>query len=121
MPVRSLSSSVLRWPDRQTVDRAVREWALRLAQERPDLVAVGYLGSYARGDWSVGSDIDLIVVLASSALPFERRGAELDATLLPVPADLLVYTRDEWQRVAQQPSGRRLDQELVWVHGPGLP
>jgi hypothetical protein len=27
MPVRSLSSSVLKWPDVQTVDLAVRRWA----------------------------------------------------------------------------------------------
>lgn len=120
MPVRSLSSSVLRWPDRQTVDRAVREWALRLAQERPDLVAVGYFGSYARGDWGVGSDVDLVVVLAGTALPFERRAAELDATTLPVPADVLVYTRDEWRHLSQEPAGRRLGKDLVWVYGADL-
>jgi uncharacterized protein len=117
MPVRSLSSSVLRWPDRRAVDRAVREWALELAQARPDLRAAGYFGSYARGDWSVGSDVDLIVILASSPLPFERRAVGLDATMLPVPADLLVYTRHEWQHILQQSAGRRLAEEVVWVHG----
>lgn len=117
MPVRSLSSSVLKWPDRQAIDRAVREWGRKLAQERPDVVAIGYFGSYARGDWSVGSDVDLLVVLESSSLPFERRAVEFDATALPVPADLLVYTRGEWQHVVKQPSGRRLGQELVWIHG----
>lgn len=120
MPVRSLSSSVLRWPDRQTVDRAVREWATGLAQEQPDLVAVGYFGSYARGDWTVGSDVDLVVVLTSTTLPFERRAAELDTTMLPVPADLLVYTRPEWQHMTQQPTGHRLSQETVWVYGADL-
>lgn len=125
MPVRSLSSSVLRWPDRETVDRAVREWAASLGLERPDVVAVGYFGSYARGDWGVGSDVDLIVVLASSPSPFERRAAWLDAALiatpsvataLPVPADVLVYTWDEWHRIAEQPAWRRLDREVVWVY-----
>jgi predicted nucleotidyltransferase len=122
MPVRSLSSSVLRWPDRQAVDRAVREWAAGLIQERPDVVAIGYFGSYARGDWGVGSDIDLVVVLADSGLPFERRAVGLDTrltTALPVPADLLVYTSDEWQRLAKQPTGRRLGQEVIWVRGAG--
>lgn len=120
MPVRSLSSSVLRWPDRQAVDRAVREWALGLARKRPDLVAAGYFGSYARGDWGVGSDVDLLIVLAHSALPFERRAAELDATMLPVPADVLVYTRDEWGRVAGEPAGRRISEDLVWVYEADL-
>lgn len=128
MPVRLLSSSVLRWPDKQAVDRAVREWAARLAQVHPGVIAIGYFGSYARGDWGVGSDVDLVVVLACSTLPFERRAAGLDtmtatvppvATALPVPADLLVYTSDEWQDLTQQPAGRRLDQEVVWVYGGG--
>lgn len=111
MPVRSLSSSVLRWPDRQAVDRAVREWAARLADERLDVIAIGYFGSYARGDWGVGSDVDLVVVLAKWSLPFERRAAALDAGLtaaLPVPADLLVYTSDEWQHLTKHLARRRL-------------
>lgn len=132
MPVRLPGSSVLRWPDWQAVDRAVREWAARLTDERPDVMAVGYFGSYARGDWGVGSDVDLVVILSSSSLPFERRAADLDSTTkavpptssaLPVPADVLVYTWGEWQRVTQQPAGRRLGQELVRVceagHCPG--
>ena len=122
MPVRSFSSSVLKWPNRQAVDRAVREWAAKLAQERPDVVGIGYFGSYARGDWGVGSDVDLIVILASSTLPFERRAIELDATLeraLPVPADILVYTQDEWKQLTKRPAGKRLSQEVVWVYGVG--
>lgn len=128
MPVRLLGSSVLTWPDRQAVDRAVREWAARLAAERPDVLAVGYFGSYARGDWGVGSDVDLLVILASSDVPFERRAAHLEAALksappasrvLPVPADVLVYTWAEWQHLNQQPVGRRLGQEVVWVYGLG--
>lgn len=51
MPVRSLSSSMLRWPDRETVDRAVRRWAEEVARRKPEVVRIGYFGSYARGDW----------------------------------------------------------------------
>ena len=126
MPVRSLNSPVFKWPDRGAVDRAVREWASRLVQERRDVAAVGYFGSYARGDWGVGSDVDLIVILTTSPLPFERRAASLDASLavtgsvataFPVPVDLLVYTWEEWQLVAQQPARRRIGREAVWVYG----
>ncbi|MHB1413868.1 MAG: nucleotidyltransferase domain-containing protein, partial [Chloroflexota bacterium] len=126
MPVRSFNSPVLKRPDRQTVDRAVREWAAALGQERPGVVAVGCFRWYARGDWGVGSDVDLVVILASSPFPFERRSAELDASLtiapsvataLPVPADLLVCTYEEWQRLTQHTAGGRLGQEVVWVYG----
>lgn len=47
MPVRSLSSSVLKWPDVQTVDLAVRRWAEHIAQHRTDVLRLGYFGSYA--------------------------------------------------------------------------
>mgnify|MGYP000005728334 CR=1 FL=1 len=116
MPVRSLRSSVLRWPDGRTVDRAVRSWARKVAQGRPDVLRIGYFGSYARGDWGVGSDLDLVVVVKSSDLPFERRGLDFDTSSLPVPADLLVYTEVEWKGLEGQPGfGLRLARETVWV------
>ncbi len=116
MPVRSLSSSVLKWPDAGTIDRAVRRWASRLVQNREGVLRIGYFGSYARGDWGVGSDLDLIIILESSNQPFMRRGREFDATELPVPADVLVYSKEEWQSLKQQ--GRFYETvmgETVWV------
>lgn len=121
MPVRSLRSSVMRWPDRQTVDGAVRAWAARLAEREPELVAVGYFGSYARNEAGVGSDLDLVVLLRSTGDPPERR-AELEQ--LPVPAEALVYTGDEWQRLsAVSPKlYGTLARETVWVLGePPVP
>lgn len=112
MPVRSLDSSVLKWPDRRTVDQAVREWAARIGP-RQDLVRMGYAGSYARGDWGPGSDVDLIIVVREATAPFERRALGWDATELPVPADVLVYTEDEWRE--QERKGSSLAREVVWV------
>lgn len=51
MPVRSLSSSVFKWPDKATVERAVQLWAEKVAAQRKDVLRIGYFGSYARGDW----------------------------------------------------------------------
>jgi uncharacterized protein len=117
MPVRSLSSSVLTWPDRQTIDRAVWAWADKVAAQRPDLVRVGYFGSYARGDWGPGSDLDLIVVVKSDHEAFSRRSAKWDTTNLPVPADLLVYTVEEWRRLDPNSLfSRTLSREAVWVY-----
>ena len=117
MPVRSLSSSVLKWPDAQMVDQAVRRWAEKIAQQRQDVVRIGYFGSYARGDWGVGSDLDLVILVERSDQPFERRAAKLDMIELPVPADVLIYTEGEWQSLDQH---RRfyqmLSEETVWVY-----
>jgi predicted nucleotidyltransferase len=64
MPVRSLSSSVLKWPDGHSVDQAIRLWTQKVLQHRDDVLRVGYFGSYARGDWGVGSDLDVIIITA---------------------------------------------------------
>jgi predicted nucleotidyltransferase len=116
MPVRSSSSSVLRWPDRDAVDGAARAWARRQA-ERPDLEALGYFGSYARGDWGVGSDLDLVAILSRSDEPFERRALAWDLSQLPVPAEILVYTREEWARRLERGGrfARVLETEVVWL------
>ncbi|MCS6937396.1 MAG: nucleotidyltransferase domain-containing protein [Candidatus Bipolaricaulota bacterium] len=113
MPVRSLSSSVLRWPDARTVDQVVRRWAEQIAQQHPEVRRIGYFGSYARGDWGVGSDLDTIVIVEHSQEPFIRRAACWDTLDLPVPVDLLIYTLSEWQRCSL-----RLREKIVWVYPP---
>lgn len=119
MPVRSLTSPILTWPDGAAVDRAVRGWVEQVVARQPQVLRVAYFGSYARGDWGVGSDLDLLVVVDRSDAPFERRAAQWDATELPVPAELLVYTRDEWEAMARR-RGRfyqTVMRDAVWVYG----
>lgn len=118
MPVRSLNSSVLRWPDAETVRLALDEWAGKLLKRRKDILGIACLGSYARGDWGVGSDLDLLVIVAGSAAPPGRRGADFDTTSLPVPVDLIVYTADEWRELRR--TGARFYRvatgEGIWLH-----
>ena len=116
MPVRSLSLSVLKWPDARTVGQAVRLWAEGVGQSRKDVLRIGYFGSYARGDWGVGSDLDLMIVVESSEQPFVRRAIEWDVTELPVPADVLVYTEEESSLEQQGPFYQKAVQEAVWVY-----
>ena len=118
MPTRSLNSSVLKWPDRQTVDRAVREWIAVEAKRHAGLYRVGYFGSYARQDWGVGSDLDLVAIVGESMEPFFRRALTWDLNSLPVPADMVVYTVDEWDRLQERGGrfARMLAQETVWIY-----
>ncbi len=116
MPVRSLSSSILKWPEPETVLRALHEWVAEVAGRRQEIARIGYLGSYARGDWGVGSDLDLVIIVESSAQPFEMRATEFDTTRLPVPVDLLIYTTEEWQRLSNQGRWQQAAKEIVWIH-----
>ena len=112
-----MTSSVLVWPNRGQVDDAVRRWAADIRATRRGVCRLGYFGSYARGDWGVGSDVDLIAIVASSDQPRERRALDWDVTMLPVPADLLVYTDAEWSALlaAGGRFGQMLVRETVWV------
>ncbi|MCJ7796527.1 MAG: nucleotidyltransferase domain-containing protein, partial [Thermoleophilia bacterium] len=74
--------------------------------------------SYARGDWGVGSDLDLIAVVGESAEPFDRRGLAFDVLSLPVPAEILVYTQAEIERLRREGGrfARVLAGEVVWLY-----
>jgi len=117
MPVRSLSSSILKWPDHDAIDQAVRKWAVEEAEAHPELVRLGYFGSYARGDWGVGSDLDLIAIVRSATDRFEQRANCWELNGLPVAADLLIYTEEEWDRLIEEGGrfARTIQQEAVWM------
>lgn len=120
MPVRSSDSSVLKWPDAPTVRRAFEAWAAETATERRELVAAGYFGSYATGNWGVGSDLDVVLIVADSDEPFEVRAGRWDLTSLPVPVETLVYTVEEWQALQRRDDrfSRMLGTDTVWVIPP---
>lgn len=119
MPVRSLNSAVLRWPDSKVVLRAAREWAEVVGGADDTVVKIGCFGSCVVGDWGVGSDLDLIVIVESTDLPFERRGTKISTSQLPVPCDVLVYTQNEWARLLEEevPFSTKVDREAVWLYG----
>ncbi len=115
MPVRSLSSAVLKWPDREQVLAAARRWAVALRAGDESVQQVACVGSYARGDWGVGSDADIIVIVADSTRSPVERSRRYYPDELPVAVDLWVYTRAEWDALSERsPLLRaRLDQEWV--------
>ncbi|MGC9530666.1 MAG: nucleotidyltransferase domain-containing protein [Candidatus Bipolaricaulaceae bacterium] len=88
-----------------------------MGRTEPNVLRIGYFGSYARGDWGVGSDLDLVIVVREACDPPTRRGSAWDVTELPVPADVLVYTLREWEEMEGQGRlGRTFRGEVVWVY-----
>ena len=116
MPVRSLSSSVLKWPRRDDVLQALHLWAHCVMRADERVVRVGYTGSLATGEWGFGSDLDLIVILHTAQEGWLERARRFDATELPVPVDLLVYTEAEWEEMSRQSRGPR---PVVWIGETG--
>jgi uncharacterized protein len=118
MPVRSLNSPVLKWPNRETVVCALKEWVVENASSHPELLRVGYFGSYAKGSWGVGSDVDILLILEHSEKTFIERGSSWDLRGLPVPAELIIYTQEEWEGMKErdEPFYRQLSREVVWIY-----
>jgi len=100
------------------VDQAVRQWVQQQVRTRKGIVRAGYFGSYARGDWGVGSDLDLILIVREAEQPFEQRPLAWDVLGLPVPVDLLVYTPEEWQALLERGARfpHHVEREAVWVY-----
>ncbi len=118
MPVRSLHSSVRKWPDPDRVLEETRQWASHLAESQPTVLAIGLFGSYGRGDAGVGSDLDIIILVREDERPLHRRfiGAPEE---LPLPADILVYTLAEWRDLHRR-GGRfseTIRRETRWLYG----
>jgi predicted nucleotidyltransferase len=99
------------------VASSLAAWAETSAAQHPELLRLGCFGSFARGDWGVGSDLDLVAVVEQSDKPLERRSVDWDLTGLPVPADLLIFTQEEWERLQAEGGrfARTVTREAMWL------
>ena len=95
MPVRSLTQSLLRWPEPEQILHQVCLWAAQAAVEHPGLERVGLFGSYGRGDAGVGSDLDLLLIDTASSGPQHQRLLAWPLAELPLSCDALVLTPSE--------------------------
>jgi predicted nucleotidyltransferase len=115
MPVRSLNSVVFRWPSRDEVLSAARRWAQGLRVRDSSVVHVLCFGSCARGNYGIGSDIDLIVVVREAPDSIVDRRRQYEPSGLPVDEDLWVYTTEEWNRLESTSPGfwKMLQREAI--------
>ncbi len=97
----------------------LRRWAPSLASEHPGVVRIGCFGSYARGDHSPASDLDVFIEVASS---HHRRWFDrpLDFSTpcnTPVGMELFIYTTSELERMRSENSAwlKQILSEMLWV------
>ena len=111
---------MLRWPNADAVLNSARAWAEEQARSHPDLLGVGVFGSYGRGDAGVGSDLDLVLVLARCHAPIWERLRPWDTSSLPLACDLLVYDLQEWRTLPDwNPRlADALSHDTRWLVGP---
>ena len=103
MPKRSSNSVVVRSVDYAAVRRALDEYAQRLLATRPDVEEIVVFGSFEKGNYAPGSDLDVFIVLSRSDLSVRERIRGLLPERFPVPTDVFPYTREEMRSLAPSP------------------
>ncbi len=98
-PSGSSSSLVVKPNNQAGVESAVRDWARRLRECRPEVRRVIWFGSRVTGTPAPGSDVDVCVVLAHADKPFRERIGDYLPYGFPVGVDLFPYTVAELERL----------------------
>jgi predicted nucleotidyltransferase len=102
----------VRYRDREADLAALRDWAVRLGAERPEIQEIRLFGSLARGTRNFFADADVLIVLDSADVPPRERIPRYKPSRIGVPMDLTVCTRDELAR--ERAAGSRfLERVLV--------
>jgi len=97
-----LSTVVVKSVDEGAVRRAMDAYAASLLERFPQIDEIVVFGSFERGTWVPGSDLDVFVLLTSDARPVHERVADLLPGAFPVGIDLFPLTRAEVE--ARRPS-----------------
>ena len=110
MPVRSLNSSILKWPDRELILKQAASWALNAGKSDNNIISIKCFGSVLNDNWGVGSDLDILIEVKASGKDFMRRNLNYDVSKIEVPVEILVYTKDEL--LALKKDGSRFSKEI---------
>ncbi|OHD62948.1 MAG: hypothetical protein A2176_04885 [Spirochaetes bacterium RBG_13_51_14] len=110
MPVKSLNSAVLKWPEREATLEKARYWAETVGSRDASVVSIRCYGSIADGRWGTGSDLDVLIEVDRSDKPFDKRSLDFTLPDCGVPVDMVVYTSSELCRFRRE--GRRFIREF---------
>jgi len=100
------------------VIEAARAWAERLRRDHPEVLRVGYFGSYARDDYVPGSDMDVLLELAGSGKArWQDRAEDYHPDGFPVPVDIFAYTQKEIETMRRDGTAflQTILNEIVWL------
>lgn len=112
----SLNSVVIKSIDEHCIRELLDQYATRLLASNPFVEEIIVFGSFEKGTYAPGSDVDIAVVLTQSDKPPRDRAPELLPGTFPVGVDLFAYTREELAR----PSLSWLAREMArstWRYG----
>ncbi|MDI6872775.1 nucleotidyltransferase family protein [Candidatus Solincola sp.] len=92
----------IRYLDRAAIEDALRSYIHRLASEFPEVRRVVLFGSFVREEGVPGSDVDILIELSGSKLPFLDRIPRYLPRRFPVGVDVFPYTTDELRTLLEE-------------------
>ena len=110
LSVRRESSDSVRilYNDAEAISKAVSDYARSLRLAHPEIASIRWFGSRVRGDATVGSDVDLCIIVRESSRPRRERVEDYLPRSFPVGLDLYVPTIAERAKLgAEHPSMSR--------------
>jgi len=96
--------SELRWPDNfinRKFNKIVKRF-INLIIKKFNLKKIIIFGSFARGDYHKGSDLDLIIVGEFKERFIDRIGKIIELNDSDLEIDVMVYTEKEFQKMIQE-------------------
>lgn len=102
------SSAGYKFTSRAEILILARQTAARMAAHHGEVIRILLFGSFARGDFSARSDMDLLIILKSSTKPIRDRIADFLRDCPAYPTDVFPLTEEELRA--------RLDEgDLFWT------
>jgi predicted nucleotidyltransferase len=88
--------------DKPAIAKAIARLVEELSQKYPEIERISLFGSFARDEAVPGSDVDILIVLTDSDLPFKDRITKYMPSSFPVGIDVFPYTRSEMEAMLDQ-------------------
>jgi len=102
MPETSWLGVKVWWFPKDRAWAAARAFARELAEAHPEVERVLVFGSLVRDEAVPGSDVDFLVVLKDSPVPFLERASRYMPHRFPVGVDVFAYTQAEVEEMLAQ-------------------
>jgi predicted nucleotidyltransferase len=100
--MKSSDSVKVTYLDKSTIMKAITALAEELPKGHPEVEEICLFGSFARNEAVPGSDVDILVVLASSNLPFRNRIGKYMPSSFPIGIEVFPYTRSEIETMLRE-------------------
>lgn len=101
----SLPSVKVIFADRNQIMGALERLVHTWVHKYPEIVRIILFGSYVRGDYFPGSDVDVLIILTESNKRLLERIPAFYPSSFPCDIDIFPYTHEEIDRLRNDPHG----------------